>query len=69
MSTLQICYNCLAVGVICGSEYSDFNCLKTLILNLSSRYDIGRIWAGGRVMSIYGGTSQIMKELISRSIY
>lgn len=32
-------------------------------------YDIGRIWAGGRVMSIYGGTSQIMKELISRSIY
>ena len=32
-------------------------------------YEIARIFAGARVMSIYGGTSEIMKELISRSIY
>ena len=32
-------------------------------------YEIAKIFAGARVMSIYGGTSEIMKELISRSIY
>jgi len=32
-------------------------------------YDIAKLWAGARVMSIYGGTSEIMKELISRNIY
>ena len=31
-------------------------------------YEIARLWRDGRVMRIYGGTSEIMKELISRSI-
>lgn len=31
-------------------------------------YEIARLWRDARVMRIYGGTSEIMKELISRSI-
>ena len=27
---------------------------------------IGRAWRDGRAMSIYGGTNEIMKELIGR---
>ena len=53
------------------SEYVLLANYTSIVLNLTHncRYDISRIWAGGRVMSIYGGTSEIMKELISRSIY
>ena len=32
-------------------------------------YDIAKEYAGARVFSIYAGTSEIMKELISRNIY
>lgn len=31
-------------------------------------YEIARLWRDARVMRLYGGTSEIMKELISRSI-
>ena len=31
-------------------------------------YPIARAWADARVQRIYGGTSEIMKELISRSL-
>lgn len=31
-------------------------------------YEIARLWRDARVMRIYGGTSEIMKELISRTI-
>lgn len=31
-------------------------------------YEIARLWRDARVMRIYGGTSEIMKDLISRSI-
>jgi len=31
-------------------------------------YAVARAWADGRVQRIYGGTNEIMKELISRSI-
>lgn len=33
-----------------------------------SEYDIGPMWADARVQRIYGGTNEIMKELIARSI-
>jgi acyl-CoA dehydrogenase len=31
-------------------------------------YPITRAWADSRVQRIYGGTNEIMKELISRSL-
>jgi acyl-CoA dehydrogenase len=31
-------------------------------------YPIARAWADARVQRIYGGTNEIMKELISRSL-
>ena len=31
-------------------------------------YAIGEMWADARVQRIYGGTNEIMKELISRSL-
>jgi alkylation response protein AidB-like acyl-CoA dehydrogenase len=31
-------------------------------------YPVARAWADGRVARIYGGTNEIMKELISRGI-
>ncbi|MGZ9709745.1 acyl-CoA dehydrogenase family protein [Glaciimonas sp. GNP009] len=33
-----------------------------------SEYKISRAWVDARVARIYGGTSEIMKELISRSL-
>lgn len=33
-----------------------------------TEYPVSRIWADARVLRIYGGTSEIMKELIARSI-
>jgi alkylation response protein AidB-like acyl-CoA dehydrogenase len=33
-----------------------------------NEYPIARLWRDARVARIYGGTSEIMKELISRSI-
>ena len=32
-------------------------------------YPIAKTFAGARVKTIYAGTSEIMRELISRSIY
>ena len=31
-------------------------------------YPIARIWADSRVQKIYGGTNEIMKEIIGRSL-
>jgi len=31
-------------------------------------YDIAQMWADARVQRIYGGTNEIMKELIARSL-
>ena len=31
-------------------------------------YEIGRAWADARVGRIYGGSSEIMKEIIARSL-
>jgi acyl-CoA dehydrogenase len=31
-------------------------------------YYVGRAWADARVARIYGGTNEIMKELISRNL-
>jgi len=33
-----------------------------------SEYKISRAWVDARVAHIYGGTSEIMKEIISRSL-
>ncbi len=33
-----------------------------------TEYPVSRIWADARVLRIYGGTSEIMKELIARSV-
>jgi acyl-CoA dehydrogenase len=33
-----------------------------------SEYMISRAWVDARVARIYGGTSEIMKEIISRSL-
>jgi long-chain-acyl-CoA dehydrogenase len=33
-----------------------------------NEYPIARLWRDSRVTRIYGGTSEIMKELIARSI-
>ena len=33
-----------------------------------SEYKISRAWVDARVARIYGGTSEIMKEIISRSL-
>ncbi len=33
-----------------------------------AEYDIGQMWSDARVQRIYGGTNEIMKELISRSL-
>ncbi len=33
-----------------------------------SEYPISRFWADARVIRIYGGTSEIMKELVARSL-
>lgn len=31
-------------------------------------YLISRLWRDGRVQRIYGGTSEIMKEIVGRSL-
>jgi long-chain-acyl-CoA dehydrogenase len=31
-------------------------------------YDIAEMWADARVQRIYGGTNEIMKELIARAL-
>ena len=31
-------------------------------------YEISRAWRDGRVQTIYGGTTAIMKEIIGRSL-
>ena len=31
-------------------------------------YDVAEMWTDARVQRIYGGTNEIMKELISRSL-
>jgi len=31
-------------------------------------YDIARAWRDGRVQTIYGGTTEIMKEIVSKSL-
>ena len=31
-------------------------------------YPIGEMWADARVQRIYGGTNEIMKELVARSL-
>ena len=33
-----------------------------------AEYPISRFWTDARVLRIYGGTSEIMKELVARSI-
>jgi acyl-CoA dehydrogenase len=33
-----------------------------------NEYPIARLWRDARVTRIYGGTSEIMKELIARAI-
>ncbi|WP_269086514.1 acyl-CoA dehydrogenase family protein, partial [Mycobacteroides abscessus] len=33
-----------------------------------TEYPIGRMWADARVQKIYGGTNEIMKEIIARSL-
>ena len=33
-----------------------------------AEYPIARIFAGARVQKIYGGTNEIMKELVARSL-
>jgi acyl-CoA dehydrogenase len=33
-----------------------------------SEYKISRAWVDARVARIYGGTSEIMKEIIARSL-
>jgi alkylation response protein AidB-like acyl-CoA dehydrogenase len=33
-----------------------------------SEYPIGRAWRDARVMTIYGGTTEIMKEIIGRDL-
>jgi len=35
----------------------------------TSEYPISRAFADARVQRIYGGTSEIMKEIIARSIF
>jgi len=34
----------------------------------SSEYGIGRAWADARALRIFGGTSEIMREIIGRSL-
>jgi long-chain-acyl-CoA dehydrogenase len=34
----------------------------------SAQYEICRLYADARVLRIYGGTSEIMRELISRNL-
>jgi len=31
-------------------------------------YQVGRAWADGRVQSIFGGTTEIQKEIIGRGL-
>ena len=31
-------------------------------------YAVGRAWANGRIQSIFGGTTEIMEEIIGRSL-
>jgi acyl-CoA dehydrogenase len=33
-----------------------------------SEYPISRVWTGARVGRIFGGTNEIMKEIISRTL-
>ena len=33
-----------------------------------AEYPIGRLWADARVQRIYGGTNEIMKDLIARKV-
>jgi acyl-CoA dehydrogenase len=32
-------------------------------------YPIARLWADARVQRIYGGTTEIMKEIVGRSMF
>jgi alkylation response protein AidB-like acyl-CoA dehydrogenase len=33
-----------------------------------AEYPISQLWTGARVQRIFGGTNEIMKEIISRSL-
>ena len=33
-----------------------------------AEYPIARLWTDARVLRIYGGTSEIMKELVARGL-
>lgn len=44
----------------CLQLFGGYGCIE--------EYEIARLWRDARIMRIYGGTSEIMKDLISRSI-
>jgi len=31
-------------------------------------YDVARAWRDGRVQTIYGGTNEVMKEIVGKSL-
>ena len=57
---------------LCHSEMQWQACDTALQLHggagYMNEYPIARLWRDARVARIYGGTSEIMKELIGRSI-
>ena len=40
----------------------------TAVTGLWAEYPVARMWTDARVQKIYGGTNEIMKELIARSL-
>ncbi|MBL4894404.1 MAG: acyl-CoA dehydrogenase, partial [Emcibacter sp.] len=61
-----------AMAKLMGSEMQNILLDKFLQLHggygFMSEYKIARAWVDARVSRIYGGTSEIMKEIISRSL-
>ena len=51
-----------------GKSIAEFQNTKFKLAELATKTRIARMFADARVQRIYGGTNEIMKEVISRSL-
>ncbi len=51
-----------------GKSSAEFQNTKFKLAEIASKMRIARVFADSRVQRIYGGTNEIMKEVISRSL-
>ena len=51
-----------------GKTIAEFQNTKFKLAEIATKTQIARMFADSRVQRIYGGTNEIMKELISRAL-